>query len=413
MQFRSFLLFLLIPFSFISQQKKKVLFIGNSYIFSNNLPQLIADLALSKQDTVLYDQSVFGGYTYSNHCSNMQTWQKIRSNNWDVVVLQAQSQEPSLSPSQVLQSTYPYARQLHDSVRAIHPCAEVMFFMTWGRKNGDSFNCGNYPPVCTYIGMQARLRESYMMFKDSLSATCAPVGVAWKKHVELFPSLDLYQPDESHPSIHGSYLAACVFYSSVFKNSCLGGVYPSSITSSEAINIQTIALTTVLDSVAVWNLGSNKPKADFTYTLLNNSTFQFANASKNALSYWWSFGSVNVNPIYQFQGNPPYSVQLKAVNACTADSVLKIVVASGIDEHGSSKLKRSIYRSANKIYAVTGEEFSGCKAQITDLSGHQIWQCSLQESKGIIDLSELNQGLYFISVFENGIISATEKIILR
>ena len=50
-----------------AQSKKKVLFIGNSYTFVNNLPQMIKDLALTLGDTLIFDQSVFGGYFFQNH----------------------------------------------------------------------------------------------------------------------------------------------------------------------------------------------------------------------------------------------------------------------------------------------------------------------------------------------------------
>ena len=247
---------LYIPILLNAQIKKKVLFIGNSYIYANTLPQMISDLALTKQDTLLFDQSVVGGFTFNNHCNFPQTWQKIRSNSWDFVVLQAQSQEPSFSPAQVMANTYPFAKQLNDSVKAANPCTEVLFFLTWGRKNGDAMNCPVYPPVCTYNGMQARLRESYMAFKDSFKAACAPVGVAWKRFRNLYPLIDLYQPDESHPSVEGSYLAACVFYSSIFKKASNGSTYLSGINSATATLIQNLSSQTVLDSMSLWNAGA-------------------------------------------------------------------------------------------------------------------------------------------------------------
>ena len=48
------------------------------------------------------------------------------------------------------------------------------------------------------------------------NAIVAPVGSAWKQMRDSFPSVDLYVPDESHPSASGTYLAACVFYASIF-----------------------------------------------------------------------------------------------------------------------------------------------------------------------------------------------------
>jgi hypothetical protein len=83
--------------------------------------------------------------------------------------------------------------------------------MTWGRENGDQDNCANYTPLCTYDGMQQRLRESYVQMADDNNAIVVPVGMAWKYVRDNYPEIDLYQSDESHPSVEGTYLAACTF----------------------------------------------------------------------------------------------------------------------------------------------------------------------------------------------------------
>ena len=49
----------------------------------------------------------------------------------------------------------------------------------------------------------------------------SPIGEAFRRSIALNPNLELYQPDESHPSLEGSYLAACVFYEVLFQKSVL------------------------------------------------------------------------------------------------------------------------------------------------------------------------------------------------
>src|SRR5262245_3027863 len=75
--------------------KKKVLFLGNSYTTVNNLPQLIAGIATSTGDTLVFDSNAPGGYTLQGHFSNNLSIGKISAGNWDNVVLQEQSQRPS------------------------------------------------------------------------------------------------------------------------------------------------------------------------------------------------------------------------------------------------------------------------------------------------------------------------------
>lgn len=248
---------LLVALQLTAQETKKVLFLGNSYTSYNNLPGLIGGIAAANGDNVVSDQNIPGGATFTNHSTNATTLSKIKSKNWDYVVIQGQSQEPSFPPNQVEAFTKPPAKILVDSINASSECTKTLFYMTWGRKNGDASNCANYTPLCTYDGMQQRLRETYLEITAENDAECAPVGMAWKKVREDFPSIELYNADASHPSIEGSYLAACVIYTSIFHKSTVGNTYISSLDSTTAFRLQTIASATVLDSLDVWQIDTN------------------------------------------------------------------------------------------------------------------------------------------------------------
>ena len=87
----------LIPLFIFSQQTKDVLFVGNSYTFYNDLPEMVKQIALSFGDTLNYESSTPGGASFAMHATNATTIFKINQQAWDYVVLQAQSQEPSLS----------------------------------------------------------------------------------------------------------------------------------------------------------------------------------------------------------------------------------------------------------------------------------------------------------------------------
>ena len=302
-----------------SQQTKEVLFVGNSYTYGNNLPDLIKQIALSFGDTLIYDSSTPGGATFNLHTTNTQTINKINQQEWDYVVLQAQSQEPSFSPSQVANDTYPYAQQLVNLIAANDSCTEPIFFMTWGRKYGDQQNCQFYPPICTYNGMQQRLRESYLEMTFTNNATCAPVGMAWKKSIELDSTLNLFASDNSHPSIYGSYLSACTFYSTIFKKSCIGSTYwPNGIDSITALSLQTIATNTVLDSLVTWNI--------FNTEFSSQQFPDFQNLSSNYESVLWDFGdgtfSTDENPNHMYTSDGTYTVTLTAFtnNNCMQDT---------------------------------------------------------------------------------------------
>ena len=285
-----------------AQNKKiNVLFIGNSYTYVNNLPQLIKDIALANGDTLVFDSNCLGGYTFNNHFNNTTTLTKINAQAWDYVVLQAQSQEPSFPPAQVASQTLPYAIKLDSVIQKNNDCTETVFFETWGRKNGDAANCGFYPPLCTYTGMQDRLKQSYKQFADTCHALLAPVGEAWRKSITLNSNLELYSSDQSHPAIEGSYLAACVFYEFLFQKSVLSNTYTAGVASATATTLQQIAHDVVNDSLTVWNIGKYTPcvTTGLNTTTLKNNIRLYPNPTQHTL-----YCSINTAfKIYDVLGN--------------------------------------------------------------------------------------------------------------
>ena len=213
-----------------AQTTRKVLFIGNSYIYTNDLPNMIKTLAAGCGDTLEYSQSTPGGCTFQNHLSNSTTLSLIQQGGWDDVVLQEQSQLPSFPYSQVQNECFPYAEQLCQTIRGTTPQAMVVFFMTWGRRDGDASNCANYPPLCTYEGMDSLLCARYTEMAEHNHAALSPVGRVWNHLRNEHPEIELYSSDGSHPSAVGSYAAAVTFYTILFQRS------PSCISNDLAVD---------------------------------------------------------------------------------------------------------------------------------------------------------------------------------
>lgn len=183
----------------------------------------------------------------------------ISSQKWDVVILQAQSQEPAFPPAQVAQETLPFALKLDSVIHLNDSCTKTIFYETWGRKYGDASNCPFYPPICTYSGMQDGLKASYKLFADTCKALLAPAGEAWRQSIAVDSSLNLYQSDNSHPSMEGSYLTACVFYEVIFNKSVVNNSFFASVDPAVALALQQIAHAVVTDSSSVWNIGAFNP----------------------------------------------------------------------------------------------------------------------------------------------------------
>lgn len=252
----------------MAQEPKKVLFIGNSYTQVNNLPNLVLQVSQSANEAISYGENTPGGCTFAQHCQN-NSMDLIRQGGWDVVVLQEQSQYPSFPQSQVEQEVFPYATMLVDQIYRSNPDGEAMFYMTWGRKNGDERNAVYFPVLGTYEGMDSMLYERYMYMARTNDASVCPVGRVWRYIRNNHPEIELYQTDDSHPSMAGSYAAACSFFTMIFHRSPLDIIYTADLDTAVAATIRQATKTVVYDNLSFWlrqNGSSDTTTTDTTTT---------------------------------------------------------------------------------------------------------------------------------------------------
>lgn len=381
-----------------AQDSANVLFIGNSYTYVNDLPQLLSDFAASMGDYVYHDDQTPGGATFQTHVNNAGTFTKINSNDWDFVVLQGQSQEVSFSDTQVDNQTLPYAKQLADSVYAHQFCSEALLFMTWGRENGDP----QWGPISTYEGMQDRLRLGYMRIADSVQGSVAPVGVAWRQVRENHPTIQLYSGDGSHPSLAGSYLAACTFYASVFRKSPVGAPFISSLDPTIASQLQAAAALVVLDSLDQWNLRpiSEHTQAGFSFSE-NAGEVTFTNESTKAQTYFWDFGdgqtSTDEHPMHTYASNGNYTATLIAESPCDLDTTSVEFNLNSLGIHQQELTHLRIKNFGNASFEIVSEQ-AILYIKVYDCTGILV----LDGSEAIVDLSRFSSGIYLLNVSTTG-----------
>jgi hypothetical protein len=191
----------------------RVLFVGNSYSFK--IPKVFESIAKAEGKSITVEQVTKGGWTLKKHSNAQATLDKIAKGKWDVVVLQEQSQLPATPEPQRSKHMYPAAKKLADAIRAAD--AIPVFFLTWGRKDGDKRNAAAFPND-TYSAMQKRLIAGYKnAAKQAGGAYVVPVGGVWAKLRQVKKDEGLYSKDGSHPAKRGNYLGACVFYSALYN----------------------------------------------------------------------------------------------------------------------------------------------------------------------------------------------------
>ncbi len=185
----------------------KVLFIGNSYTGTNDLPGMV--LALSQANNarpgLIVDSHLVGGATLKKHWDDGVALEKIKSTDWDFVVLQEQSQTP-LPQFGRDQLFYPYSRLFAKEIRDVG--AIPLFHMTWARPDTP--------------GPQAWWTDSYVAIAKELNAECAPAGMALDKVKQALPHLQMFQDQGGHPTPAATYLVACVFYATIYDQTPQG-----------------------------------------------------------------------------------------------------------------------------------------------------------------------------------------------
>ena len=111
--------------------------------------------------------------------------------------------------------------------------ARPIFFMTWAYKNKPE--------------MSAQLAEQYTIAGNANDALVVPAGFAFAKAIAKRPDLEFYQPDKRHPTLIGTYLAACTTYAAIYKKSPVGNTYTAGIDPATASFLQNTAQETVRD----------------------------------------------------------------------------------------------------------------------------------------------------------------------
>jgi hypothetical protein len=188
-------------------ERGRVLFVGNSYTFSNDLPGLFAATSASVGAAQDVDSLAVAGTTVAYHVANPELVPLLEQ-GWDVVVIQAQSYEAIVDEPGYQAAMVEFA----GLVAAASPGARLLVFETWARAPGD--------PLLADLGMtpeqmQAALSEAYAEAAQLVDAELAPVGQAWALSLASAPAITLHFSDGSHPSLAGSYLAAAVFHAQV------------------------------------------------------------------------------------------------------------------------------------------------------------------------------------------------------
>jgi hypothetical protein len=194
----------------------RILFIGNSLTYFNDLPGIVAALVVAAGKPAPVCKSVVqGGYSLEDHWIKGDALKAIEAGRWDFVVLQ---QGPSSSDDgrDVLRQ---YSRRFLPAIRKAGATAAL--YMVW--------------PSATDPRLFGAVSDTYRLAAKDVGGVFVPAGEAWRIARRTAPEVTLYTTDGFHPTAAGSYLAALVFVGELFGASPEGLPSTLRLESGEAL----------------------------------------------------------------------------------------------------------------------------------------------------------------------------------
>ena len=236
----------------------KVLFIGNSLTGYNDLPGMVRKLAGNTDHSILVETHLVYGISLYEISLTDAVKTKIFSNDWDYIILQDAPHRVAypdnfhiLIPWADTHPLPPTLEKFRDMALDNYTQTQVIYFMPWAFKDGMLWIQGQ---TDDFFDMQEKIYANSLIFAGDLDLKIAPVGWAWNAVLTDRTDIELFNPDLSHPSLAGSYLGACVFYTSFFKDTLTDNDYISSLPEDVARYLQSIGYSIVLDDLETWYL---------------------------------------------------------------------------------------------------------------------------------------------------------------
>jgi hypothetical protein len=225
----------------------KVLLIGNSLSFWNNMPKMIEEICNAGGKNVMVQNMALGGHSLEMHTHSTVTLNFIDNNEWDYVVLQGG--RPFIALEDSLHLVLPFAKELSDRVHSKYPETKIIFAVDHSYITDIIL----YDEIVSWSYFQDMITIGTKRLADSLDYMIVPCGVAFNDVRLQYPDEEYFDKDSVHPSPLGSYIMACTYYSVLFKESSVGLDYHIDLDPIFAEKIQEIASNLVLDDLDYWN----------------------------------------------------------------------------------------------------------------------------------------------------------------
>lgn len=196
----------------------RILFIGNSSTYYNNMPLMIKGLANAdgievEVETVTASNYKLSQFAADGNLYNTKIKQLLSEKKFDYVILQ----DHRASIIENMETSKDAVSVLKELIQQYG--AETILYETQADYTGKDFTIDGTLTFLDHTTLQYYMTKNYYFIGNLFNCTVSTAGVNYTRCMTLYPEINLYHSDLHHPSIEGSYLAACTLYQSIFSKS--------------------------------------------------------------------------------------------------------------------------------------------------------------------------------------------------
>ena len=220
---------------------KNILFVGNSYLYyndslHNHVKRMAIERFPSYEEKFIYKSSTIGGArSWHHNYKHLLDSKNIGVNeSFDLLILQGGSEEPLSKNSRVI---------FNNTVKEVNEIAQehgtkLALYMTHAYVAPDKRYEAN---------MINKISSMYINAGKENNVKVIPVGIGFENAYKENPNIQLHNLDGTHPSLLGTYLAACIVYGVLYDDSPVGIDYNyfGKVSDQDRIFIQKIAYETI------------------------------------------------------------------------------------------------------------------------------------------------------------------------
>ena len=378
-------------------QTKKVLFLGNSFTYTFDIPNLFLQMANNAGVSVFVDSYTQAGIAVANeqvtgHINDPVAQSKITSQAWDYVVVQ-DNMGDYVNSTGIPSACGNANVTLYNQIKANNVCTRIIYFSGWGPSGG----------VYTGDNTQACIDRIFtnMLFLNNNIGTeiVCPIGKSWISSLSAMPTVNLYYTDNVHPSLEGSYLAAATLFTTILKRNPSGLTYTGGVLATTAQTMRNIAYSTVtsLPNYTLTLLSKYTPTITTSGNILTSST------GSSGSTFQWLLNGTNVatgNPITAASSGTYVVVRTNTVG-CSFTSFPNVVTVVATDIKNEELMEPNLMYP-NPSSGIVSIDFNSKATthivEITSVLGQVIKSVVSSGSSLMMDLNDISNGIYYIKI---------------